>query len=69
MSEEVKNEIIKAWNKYLTTRKRQYQYNEASSAQAEEYLRLFKEGIIKHQKLSKKEKKELLEYIEFSKLS
>jgi len=69
MSEETKNEIIKAWNRYMVSRERQYVRNEGSSAQNDDYRRLFKEGIVKHAKLSKKEKSELLTHIGFPQMA
>lgn len=66
MSDEVKGEILKAWNRYMVTRERQYVRNEGSSAQNDDYRRLFKEGIVNHEKLSKKEKTDLLSQLGFS---
>lgn len=60
MSEMIKNEIITAWNRYLTESSRRYSKNEGSTAQHEDYCRLFKEGIKNHARLSKREKDELL---------
>ncbi|MEM4634135.1 MAG: hypothetical protein QW275_03205 [Candidatus Anstonellaceae archaeon] len=68
MSEEVKNEILKAWNRHLALQEQRYMRNEGSSAQAEDYRRIFREGIIRHTKLSKKEKNELLAHIGFQPL-
>ena len=69
MSEEIKKEILKAWNRHLVSRERQYVRNEGSSAQAEDYRRIFKEGIVRHAKLSKKEKGELLTHIGFPQMA
>ena len=60
MSEEVKNGIVKAWNRYLLTQQQRFSKNEGSSAQHEDAFRMFKEGIKTHGKLSQKEKTELL---------
>ena len=60
MSEETKNEILKAWSRQLIARERQSTRNEGSSAQVEEYRKIFKQGIMRHAKLSQKEKGELL---------
>ncbi|MCX8197843.1 MAG: hypothetical protein N3F07_01455 [Candidatus Micrarchaeota archaeon] len=65
MSEEVKNEILRAWNRHLALQEQRHSRNEWSSAQAEDYKRIFKEGIMRHSKLSKKEKNELLAHIGF----
>lgn len=63
MSAEVKNEIIAAWHNYLSNRERRYKKNEGSSTQDEIQLLAFKEGVLKHNALSKKEKQELLSYM------
>lgn len=60
MSEEVKSEIITAWNRYISTQRRRYAKNEGSTTQHEDIVRTFKSGIVEHPKLSKKEKTELL---------
>jgi len=60
MSEQTKVDILKAWNKYISAQQRRYARNEGSVAQHEDYLRVFKEGIRNHPKLSKGEKEELL---------
>ncbi|MEM4348781.1 MAG: hypothetical protein QXN37_04415 [Candidatus Anstonellaceae archaeon] len=65
MSEEVKLQILAAWNRYTAEHIRRYKKNEGSSAQHEEYCRIFRDGILKHPKLSKKEKEELLIKIGF----
>ena len=65
MSEETKNEILKAWNRHLIARGRQVVRNEGSSAQVEDYRKVFKHGIMKHAKLSQKEKNELLTQMGF----
>lgn len=66
MSEEIKNEILKAWNRHLVEMQRQAMRNEGSSAQVEEYRKLFREGVLKHAKLTKREKEELLAHMGFS---
>ncbi len=63
MSEDTKNEILKAWNRHLVARERQYHRNEGSTAQTEDYRNVFKNCILNHGKLSKKEKGELLEQL------
>ena len=60
MSEEIKNDIITAWNRYISTQRRRYAKNEGSTTQHEDTMRAFKTGIVEHPKLSKKEKEELL---------
>ncbi|MCX8174903.1 MAG: hypothetical protein N3E51_01730 [Candidatus Micrarchaeota archaeon] len=60
MSDEVKNEIIMAWNRYLSTQRQRQAKNEWSTAQHEETLKMFRKGIANHPKLSKKERQELL---------
>ena len=60
MSEEIKLQILNAWGKYLREQSRRYAKNEGSSQQHEDTYRLFKQGILGHPKLSKKEKEELL---------
>jgi len=66
MSEETKSEILKAWNRHLIARERQFNRNEGSTAQAEDYRNIFRHGIMRHEKLSKKEKSELLEQLGFA---
>jgi hypothetical protein len=63
MTAETKNEIISAWQSYLSNRERRYRKNEGSTAQDEDYRRSFKEGVENHDSLSKKEKVELLSYM------
>jgi hypothetical protein len=63
MSEEIKNQIIAAWNRYLNVQQRRYRRNEGSSAQNDDAHRTFKDGIANHSRLSKKEKVELLSKI------
>ena len=63
MSEEVKAQILHAWNRYVVEHARRYRKNEVSSAQHDDTFRLFKEGIKGHGKLSKREKEELLSRI------
>lgn len=63
MSEQVKVEILKAWNRYIGEHSRRYAKNEGSTAQHEDYCRIFKEGVKNHAKLSKAEKDELLLHI------
>jgi len=63
MTAETKNEIISAWRSYLNNRERRYKKNEGSTAQDEDYRRTFKEGVVNHDSLSKKEKLELLSYM------
>ena len=58
MSEEIKNEIITAWNRYLASHSRRCNKNEGSIIQHEEHVRVFHTGIKNHAKLSKKEKDE-----------
>jgi len=65
MSEEIKNQIITAWNRYLSTQRRRYAKNEGSTTQHEDTVRMFNDGIVKHPKLSKREKEELLLRIGF----
>lgn len=60
MSDEIKNEIITAWNRYLSTQRRRFAKNEGSTTQHEDIVRTFKAGIVEHPKLSKREKEELL---------
>lgn len=55
--------ILTAWNRFMVIRGRQANKNEGSSAQHEDYRRIFKEGIVGHPKLSKKQKHELLVHI------
>jgi hypothetical protein len=66
MSEETKNEILKAWSRHLVARGRQAVRNEGSSAQVEDYRKVFKHGVMKHAKLSQKEKNELLAHMGFA---
>ena len=63
MTAETKNEILSAWQSYLSNRERRHKKNEGSTAQDEDYRMAFKEGIINHDSLSKKEKVELLSYM------
>jgi hypothetical protein len=63
MSTETKNEIISAWRSYLSNRERRYRKNEGSTAQDEDYRRTFREGVVNHSSLSKKEKLDLLAYM------
>ncbi|MFA6214777.1 MAG: hypothetical protein WC717_05905 [Candidatus Micrarchaeia archaeon] len=63
MTSEAKNEIINAWHNYLSNRERRYKKNEGSTAQDEDYRLTFKEGVLNHDSLSKKEKVELLSYM------
>ena len=65
MSDEIKLQIITAWNRYADEQGKRYKKNEGSTTQHEDYCRLFKEGIVKHPKLSKKDKEELLVKIGF----
>lgn len=65
MSEETKNEILKAWSRHLVARQRQSVRNEGSSAQVEDYRKVFKHGVLNHAKLTKREKTELLEHMGF----
>ncbi len=60
MTEETKSEIISAWNRHVGDTQRRYRKNEGSTVQLEDTKRLFKEGILNHASLSKKEKVELL---------
>jgi hypothetical protein len=60
MSDEIKDEILVAWNRYLTDHQRRLKKNEGSSTQYDDAFRLFKQGILEHPKLSKREKEELL---------
>ena len=60
MSSETKDEILVAWNRYLTDHERRLKKNEGSSTQYEDAFRLFKQGIVDHPRLSLKEKQELL---------
>jgi hypothetical protein len=60
MSEEIKTQILHAWNRYMSQQTRRYAKNEGSSTQHEDAFKLFKQGIKSHAKLSKKEKDELL---------
>jgi len=63
MSEEIKNEIITAWNRYLASHSRRCSKNEGSIVQHEEHVKVFHFGIKNHARLSKKEKDDLLAYI------
>lgn len=63
MTAETKNEIICAWHSYLSNMQRRHKKNEGSTAQDEDYRLAFKEGILNHDSLSKKEKVELLSYM------
>ena len=63
MTSETKNEIMNAWHSYLSNMQRRHKKNEGSTAQDEDYRLAFKEGIINHDSLSKKEKVELLSYM------
>lgn len=63
MSSEIKDEILVAWNRYLTEHQRRLRKNEGSTTQHEDAFRLFKQGIAEHPKLSKREKEELLVHI------
>jgi hypothetical protein len=65
MSDEIKLQIITAWNRYADEQSKRYRKNEGSTTQHEDYCRLFKKGIVDHPKLSKKEKEELLVKIGF----
>ena len=56
MSEEIKNQVTGAWNRYILEHQKRYKKNEGSASQHEDYCRLFKEGIANHPRLSKKEK-------------
>lgn len=60
MTEETKSEIINAWNRHVGDNQRRYRKNEGSAVQLEDTKRLFKEGVLNHSSLSKKEKVELL---------
>ncbi|VVC02143.1 Uncharacterised protein [uncultured archaeon] len=60
MSEEIKTQILHAWNRYMSQESRRYAKNEGSSTQHEDAFKLFRQGIKNHAKLSKKEKEELL---------
>ena len=60
MSEEAKIKIISAWNRHIGENQRRYRKNEGSAVQFADTKRLFKEGILNHSSLSKKEKDELL---------
>lgn len=60
MSEEIKTQIMHAWNRYLNQQSRRYAKNEGSSTQHEDAHKLFRQGIKNHAKLSKKEKEDLL---------
>ena len=60
MSSETKDDILVAWNRYLTDHERRLKKNEGSSTQYEDAFRLFKQGIVEHPRLSIKEKQELL---------
>lgn len=66
MSEEIKSEIIVAWNRYSGEHSRRVRKNEGSATQHEDYCRLFKQGVIEHPKLSKKEKSEILTQLGFA---
>ena len=66
MSEEMKLQIITAWNRYADEQSKRYRKNEGSTTQHEDYCRLFREGILGHPKLSRKEKDELLARIGFT---
>lgn len=66
MSEEIKVQIMTAWNRYADEQSKRYRKNEGSTTQHEDYCRLFREGIISHPKLSRKEKAELLVRIGFA---
>ena len=63
MSEETKTEILRAWNRHVGENQRRYRKNEGSETQFADTKRLFKEGILNHSSLSKKEKEELLVHI------
>jgi len=63
MTDEIKTEILTAWNRYLKDRERRYKRNEGSSIQFEDTARLFKEGVINHKSLSKNEKLEILSHM------
>ena len=63
MSDEIKLQIITAWNRYADEQGKRYKKNEGSTAQDEDYRRSFKEGVANHDSLSKKEKLELLSYM------
>ncbi len=63
MSDEIKAGILKAWNRYMSEHSRRYAKNEGSTAQHEDYCRIFKEGVKNHAKLSKNEKEELLMHV------
>ncbi len=65
MSDEIKLQIITAWNRYADEQSKRYRKNEGSTTQHEDYCRIFKQGIVEHPKLSKKEKEELLVKIGF----
>jgi len=54
---------MNAWHSYLSNMQRRHKKNEGSTAQDEDYRLAFKEGIINHDSLSKKEKVELLSYM------
>jgi hypothetical protein len=60
MSSEIKDEILVAWNRHITDHQRRLKKNEASTTQYEDAFRAFKQGIVEHPKLSKREKEELL---------
>lgn len=60
MGSETKDEILVAWNRYLTDHQRRLKKNEASTTQYEDAFKAFKQGIVAHPKLSKREKEELL---------
>ena len=67
MADNVKDEILVAWNKYLVEHGRRLRKNEGSSTQIEDAFRLFKQGIVNHARLSKREKEELLVQISSTK--
>ena len=66
MSEEMKLQIITAWNRYADEQSKRYRKNEGSTTQHEDYCRLFREGIVTHPTLSRKERAELLARIGFA---
>jgi len=54
--------IIESWDKHMTKNGRKHEIECYSSIREEEFRDTFRNGILNHPKLSKKEKAELIAY-------
>ncbi len=62
MSELEKAKILRAWDKHTAENERKKKLMSYSSVAEADYKKTFRDGILSHEGLTKKEKKELLEY-------